>query len=154
MNTTCGTGRQLWEAFAQQVVAASGARPADNLTIAGTDHLELLLELIRRGFSQVLCRSADHGPHMATPPADILIAPEVRSEAELSRILTRLGRDLRPRGILVLSVAQTGAACDGRRLRRMLMEAGFTAVERNAASGDAATLWCARKQGASLPRAA
>src|SRR5579872_6337453 len=92
-------------ALAREVIAASGAQPADNVTIAGAEHLEVLIELIRRGFCQVLCRSADHGPHMATSPADVLIAPNVKSETDLRSVLTRLGRDLRPRGVLVFSWA-------------------------------------------------
>jgi hypothetical protein len=137
-----------------EVITASGARTADNVTIAGTEHLEILIELIRRGFSHVLCQSSDHGPHMAAPPADILIAPNVKSEADLQAVLTRLGRDLRPRGVLVMSYAQESSSFSDRRLRRLLMEGGFAAVERIAGHGSVGTLWCAHKQAASLPRAA
>ncbi len=124
------------------------------MTIAGSGHIEILVEFIRRGFSDVLCRSAVHGPHMAAPPADVLIAPNVASEADLHGILTRLASDLRPRGVLVISCAKTFSSFDERRLRRRLMESGFTAIERIAARGDVGTLWCAHKQAASMRRAA
>ena len=154
MNTTNDDSRCPKRDLVNEVIAASGAQPADNVTIAGTEHLEILIELIRCGFSHVLCRSADHGPRMAAPPADILIAPNVKSEADLRTVLTRLGRDLRPRGLLVLSHAQNCSSFNERHLRRLLTEGGFTAVERIAEHGDVGTLWCAHKQAASLRRAA
>ena len=86
MNTANAEPRSLEQDLAHEVVAASGARPTDNVTIAGTEHIEILIELIRRGFSHVLCRSAEHGPHMAAPPADILIAPNIKSETELQHV--------------------------------------------------------------------
>ncbi|HXQ50404.1 MAG TPA: hypothetical protein VN802_04860 [Stellaceae bacterium] len=154
MNTANTEPRSLERALAQEVVTASGARPADHVTIAGTDHVEVLVEFIRRGFSNVLCRSAEHGPHIPAPPADVLVAPDVKSEAGLSCVLARLGRDLRPRGILVMTCARTCSPFDERRLRRVLMDGGFTAVERIAGRGDVGTVWCAHKGAASLRHAA
>ena len=142
------------QAFAREIILASGARPADRVTIAGTDDLELLVEFIRRGFTHVLCRAADRGPHLAEASADILIAPGIRSEADLRSVMTRLGRDLRPNGTLVVSFARRGSSFDERRLRRCLMEGGFTAMERIAGRGDAGTLWCARRSPAAMLRAA
>jgi hypothetical protein len=140
--------------LAHEVIAASGARPADNVTIAGAGNIEIVLELNRRGFAHVLCRSADHGPHMAAPPADVLIAPGVKSETDLRAILTRLGRDLRARGALVISCARASSSLSEMRLRRLLVEAGFTAVERIEGRDNLRTLWCARKRAAHLRQAA
>jgi hypothetical protein len=141
-------------ARAGDVIAASGARQADQVTIAGTANLDIMIELVRRGFSRVLCRSADRGPHSAMPPADILIAPNLPSEGALCRVLTQLGRELRPAGSFVMSYAANYAAFNERRLRQTLLEGGFASVEKIAASDDAGTLWCARKAVASLRQAA
>jgi hypothetical protein len=154
MNTITDISRSLKRAFAHEVIVASGARPADVVTIAGPEHFEILIELERRGFSHVSCVSADYGPRMALPTADILIAPDVNGETALRNVLTRLGRDLRPRGVLVMSLAWTGSRFDERYLRRFLMENGFMAIERIAGRGDIGTLWCAYKEAASLRQAA
>jgi hypothetical protein len=154
MTTTDDGSRSPERSIAHEIITASCARPTDRVTIAGTQHVEILIELIRRGFSDVLCRSADLGPRLPTPPADILIALDVKCEADLRSVLTRLGRDLRPRGVLVVTYAQTCSSFDERRLRRLLIEGGFTAVERIAGRGDAGTLWCARKPPAAMRRAA
>lgn len=140
--------------LADDLIAASGAGPADQVTIAGTANLEIMIELVRRGFSQVLCRSADRGPHRTTPPADILIAANLPSEGALRSVLTQLGRELRPSGRFVLSYERNSAPCNERRLRQALLEGGFASVEQIAGSGDVGTLWCARKANASLRQAA
>jgi hypothetical protein len=154
MNIIQGESRSSKRDIGPEVIAVSGALPADNVTIAGTGHLEMMVEFIRRGFSHVQCRSADNGPHLPASPTDILIAPDVKSEADLTAVLTRLGRDLRPRGLFVISCAQAGSSIDERRLRRLLLAGGFTAVERIAGHGGAGTLWCAHKAAAPMRRAA
>ena len=154
MNDTIHSSRRSEQDLARRLVTASGARPADVVTIAGSGHIEILIELIRRGFSDVLCRSAVDGPHMATPPADVLLAPNVTSETDLDSVLKRLGSDLRPCGILALSIPPIFSSLDERRLRRRLFECGFTAIERIAGRGDAGTLWCARKHAAAVRHAA
>jgi hypothetical protein len=153
MCTTYDEQRHFERTFIQEAVAASGARPEDNVTIAGKQNVEIVIDLMRRGFSNVLCRSAENGPHVS-PPADVLIAPDLKSEADLISVLTRLGRDLRPRGVLVTTCAWASSAFDDRRLRRLFMEHGFVAMERIAGQGDAATVWRAYKGAASLRRAA
>lgn len=153
MCTTNDDPRRLERYLAREAVALSGAGPMDNVTIAGAEHIEIVIELIRRGFCNVLCRSPANGPHLAAPPADLLIAPNVKTESELIGVLTRLGHELRPRGVLVISCAETGSALSDRCLRRLLMEQGFSAVER-IAGGDIGTLWCAHKARAPVARAA
>jgi hypothetical protein len=154
MTKTNGDSQSRERALVHEVLAASGARPADNVTIAGTDHLEIMIELMRCGFSHVLCQSPDHGPHMATAPADIIVAPNVTSESALGAVVTRLGRDLRPRGVLVICWARPCSALSERRLRRLLMDGGFIAMERIAGRSGAETLWCAHKLAAPLRHAA
>ena len=154
MSHTTDDPRSLERDLAREAVTVSGARPTDNVTIAGTAHIEIVIELVRRGFSHVVCQSAINGPHMAAPPADLLIAPNVKSETELRSVLKRLAHDLRPRGVLVISCAAIGSSLSERCLRRLLMEEGFSAVERSASRGDVGTLWCAHKARAALARAA
>ena len=154
MNFSDDGWRSSQRALASELINASGASPANHVTIAGAEHLEVLIEFIRRGFAHVLCRSANHGPHMATPPADILIAPDAKSEADLCRVLTRLGCDLRPCGMLVISYVHNRSSLTERRLRRLLVESGFLAVERIASRGSADAIWRARKAPASMARAA
>jgi hypothetical protein len=154
MNTTHDEPRSLKRALASEVITASDVRPADHVTIAGAEHLEILIEFVRRGFSHVFCVSADHGPRMAISPADLIIALNLRTEAALRDVLARLGRDLRPRGVLVMSFAGTCSPFNERHLRRLLMENGFMAVERAAGHGDAGILWCAYKEAASMRHAA
>ena len=154
MDTTTSGQRSCTRALAHQLICASHARPADNVTIAGTQHLEILIELIRHGVCHAQCCTVDHGPHTAMPPADILIAPNVRSDVELSNLLDRLGSELRPRGVLVFCCAPSDSVARDRNLRRVLIERGFATVERTAAHGDVGALWCAHKQPASLRHAA
>src|ERR1700733_6813036 len=104
MCTTCDEQRSSERTFIQEAIAVSGARPEDNVTIAGKRNVDVVIDLMRRGFSNVLCQSAENGPHLS-PPADVLIAPDLKSEADLISVLTRLGRDLRPRGVLVTTCA-------------------------------------------------
>jgi hypothetical protein len=153
MSTTYDGQRRFERTFAQEAVAASGARPGDNVTIAGRQNVEFVIDLMRRGFSNVLCQSAENGPHVS-PPADVLIAPDLKTEADLINVLTWLGRDLRPRGVLVTTCAWASTAFDERRLRRLFMDHGFMAVERIAGRGNAEAVWCAYKGSASLRRAA
>jgi hypothetical protein len=153
MSTTYAGQRRSERTFIQEAVAVSGARPTDNVTIAGKRNVDVVIDLMRRGFSNVLCQSAENGPHVS-PPADLLIAPDLKSEADLINVLTRLGRDLRPRGVVVTTCAWAFTAVDERRLRRLFMAHGFVAVERIAGRGDAQTVWCAHKGAASLRRAA
>ena len=153
MSTDNRQRQSCTRALAHALIRVSHAQPTDNVTIAGAGHLELLVELMRDGYGHALCRSVDHGPHMARPPADILVAPNVRDESDLCNILQRLGSDLRPRGLIVFSCAQSDTFGD-RNLRRVLIERGFTAVERIAGEGNVGTLWCAHKRAASLRHAA
>jgi hypothetical protein len=141
------------EISANELVIASHAHPTDRVLIAGTAEIGLLTSLIRLGFTNVACQSAVSGPHAPMPKPNILIAPHVATEGELLAILVLLVRDLRPSGALVVR-AVGPLALDERRLRRLFMNAGFTAVERRTVRDDATPLWCARKHGAALARAA
>lgn len=138
--------------LANELIAASAAHPSDKVMIAGADHLDLLIALIRRGFSSVDCQSAACGPHAPRGETDVLIAPSVRSETDLGGILQRLGPSLRPHGVIVVHSATTLDPRDERRLRQRLVEAGFTAIEPLASP--VGHLWYARRQAAAMACAA
>ncbi len=136
-----------------ELIAASHANATDRVMIAGAEQLALLTTLIRRGYLNVACQSAERGPHAPMPETDVLLVPRVRCESELLSILHHLGRALRPRGTLVLQVAEPLRA-DEKRLRRLVMEAGFTALERIPGDMGSEPLWCARKHAETTARAA
>jgi hypothetical protein len=136
-----------------EFIAASGAKPTDNVTITGKENLEILIQFIRCGFSHVLCRS-DHCPHITAPPADILIAPAVQGESDLIDILTRLARDLRPQGVLVTSYSGTDPVFTELALRRILRQCAFAAIKQVAGPKGVGTILCCHKQADSMRRAA
>jgi hypothetical protein len=82
-------------------MAALAAKPTDKVTILGQAEIELLLALSRMGFAEVTCRDVARGPHIASDPADIVVAPAVKGEAELERAVKEAGRSLRRNGLFV-----------------------------------------------------
>jgi hypothetical protein len=139
--------------LADEFIALSGAKPPDNVIISGTGNLEILIEFIQRGFSHVICQS-DHTPHVTSQPADILIAPNVKNESDFLNVMTLLARDLRPQGLLVILCTSTDPSFTELALRRLLKESGFAAVKQTNNNPDAGAILCARKQAASMARAA
>lgn len=139
--------------LAREFIAISGAKPPDNVIISGAGNLEILIEFIQRGFSHVVCQSG-HAPHITTQPADILIAPNLKSQKEIGEVLALLTRDLRPHGTLVISCASTDSSTTELALRRLLKQSGFTAVKQLYCNPDIGTILCARKAATSVARAA
>jgi hypothetical protein len=150
--------RNRERALAHELIAVSGARPADKVMIAGPELPEILSELIRRGFPHIRCSSEDCGAKPLSAPADVVIAGEIemKSEAAMRRLLTRLGGSLRPRGVLVISSCcdRTSSAIDDQKLRQILMQHGFMVIERIPGHGSVGTLWRAHKGTASMRPAA
>ena len=138
--------------LANELVAASAAHSSDRVIIAGTDQLEFLITLLRRGFANVDCMSASDGPPLHAGEADIVIAPSVQGEADLLHILQRFGCTLRPRGVLVLHEASP--VHDERRMRQFFFSSGFAAVERVPSVNGFGHHWCAYKQNAAAAQAA
>jgi hypothetical protein len=153
MSTTIEEPRSPKRNLAQEFIAASGAKPPDNVVISGTGNLEILIEFIQRGFSHVICRR-DHAPHITTQPADILIVPDVGSETDLRSVLTQLARDIRPHGLLVISCSSKNRSIIELALRRLLKEDGFTVVKQTNGDTDIGAIFCACKGAASIARAA
>jgi hypothetical protein len=153
MSTTIEEPRSPKRDIAQEFIAVSGAKPPDNVIIFGAGNLEMLIEFIQRGFSHVVYQSG-HAPHITTQPADILIAPNLKCEAEIRNVLALLTRDLRPRGILVISCTPAAPSITELALRRLLKEGGFSAVKQANYNSDFGIIVCARKEAASIARAA
>jgi hypothetical protein len=139
--------------FAAALIAASDARPSDKVMIVGVGQLDLLIDFVRRGFVDVSCQSAAFGLSPATRDTDVLIAPAMHTEFEFSSVLRRLGRALRPRGVLVAQVSEP-LSHDECHLRHLFMEAGFIAIEQCTEHEPIGQLWCAHKRAGGLAKAA
>ena len=129
----------------EEMIHASGAKSADRLTIAGGRYLDLLIGLCRRGFVCVSCHAADRGPPAGEAASDVLWIPEVESEAQLLVVVARLGRNLRPEGILLIRQQRQFPAERLRRLPSLLAERGFM-LEKQIATASGGILFCARKR--------
>jgi len=135
------------------MIRASGAKSADRVTILGHEHFDLLVGLCRRGYVDVSCQAAGQGPHCAERAADIMWIPSVPSDACLRQTLQRLGRDLRPGGMLVLRDQRK--VVDVFRLRKLLAKSGFEPDRQTVGASADGLLLCARKrQTAQMRRAA
>lgn len=128
-------------ALATDLVVAAAAHPSNKIIIAGADRVDMMIDLLRRGFRDVACQAATCGPHARAGQADIVIAPDIRSEAELQTVLRRFGSALRPHGVLVMREAI--AARGDNRLRQIVLEAGFAGVARIPADAGSGRIWCA-----------
>jgi len=129
----------------EEMIHASGAKSADQLTIAGGGYLDLLIGLCRRGFACVSCHAADRGPPAGEAASDVLWIPEVKSEAQLLTVIAGLGRNLRPDGILLIRQQRQFPAGRLRRLASLLAERGFV-LEKQTATASGGTIFCARKR--------
>lgn len=135
-------------------IEISGAVPSDKVIIAGAGHLDLLLSLMRHGFAEVICQSSTQDPCVGQSPADIILAPAVRSETDLLSILRRLGLALKRGGVLVLQTTQPFNFLNNTRLRQALADVGCTDFDRVAVRGDGGFVWRTQKCALAVDRAA
>jgi len=135
-------------------IELSGARPSDKVIIAGAKHLDLLLSLMRHGFAQVICQASTQDPCVGQSPADIILAPAVRSETDLLSILRRLGSVLRRGGVLVLQTTQPFNFLNNARLRQALADIGCSDFDRVASRGDGGFVWRTQRRALAVHRAA
>ena len=84
--------RRRAEYLVEQLIAATGVRPADRVLVLGSRHIELLLAFARRGFDRASCCAA--GAPQPDAPVALVVLPDLRSEAELCRVLRGAGRVL------------------------------------------------------------
>jgi hypothetical protein len=135
-------------------IELSGAHPEDKVIIAGAKNLDLLVSLMRHGFAEVICQSSTQDPCVGQSPADIILAPAVRSETDLLSILRRLGLALRRGGVLVLQTTQPFNFLNNARLRQALADSGCTDFDRVAAGGNGGFVWRTQKCALAVARAA
>lgn len=137
---------------AEELVAASAAAPSDKVIIVGSGQIDLLMVLLGHGFANVDCLSADGGPHPPKGETDLVIAA-VRTDIELQHVLQRFGGALHSRGRILMHLAANDVRNE-RRVRELVLHAGFAALERFPSRGGCGQLWCARRSGAAMARAA
>jgi hypothetical protein len=130
--------------FADEVIKLVGTRRTDRIILIGCEHVELLVQLARTGFTDVTCRTALAGPNAGEMSADIIIAPTVDRQAELAAVLSRMGRSLRPGGVLILGTAATPFTNRTRQLQKLLIQHRFTFARRAVGPADL-NLLCCRK---------
>jgi hypothetical protein len=107
-----------------ELIAAAGARPDDQVIIAGP-HLDLLLGLLHRGFAGATC-AAKRCP-IGGETADLLLVPVANSPEQLRGFLPQLLHCLRPGGTAVLHNSE-GRALRRRELRQLLRDLGLAAL--------------------------
>jgi hypothetical protein len=133
------------------MIELAGARQTDSVTLIGCEQIELVLELATRGFLDVTCRRPTGGP-AGEKSADIIVAPGIGSQQELTEMLPRLSRALRPDGALLIGTADRLPSPFNHRTYEFLAEHGF-AIAR-AARPDGLTVLCCRKYPMSQAQAA
>jgi hypothetical protein len=119
-----------------RLIRASSAEHSDRIMIAGANRIDLLMDLLHLGFTRASCRAAD-GPHVGEPASDVLWIPSLDGEDKLQFTLKKLGRELRPEGILAIRVQSEIAASRAPQVSALLAAQGFTVESREvAANGD------------------
>jgi hypothetical protein len=135
-------GRDVASHLVKELITLAGARPTERVIVVGCEHIEVLIALAQRGFIEVACRTAASGPNAGEAPADLLVAPTVRSEAELLVILSRLNCCLRPGAALLFGTAGSLPAAWRKRLPKLLRQRGFVLVRRHIGSSGLHFLYC------------
>jgi hypothetical protein len=133
----------------EQMIEISGAKHTDNVAIAGSGHLDFLVTLCRRGFDRVTCWVTDRAAPITEAPADVLFVLNVGGDAEALTALGRVGRTLRPSGVLVIRYAAQFPKGHGHPLHRLLAGYGF-AMTRQTVDAAGCALLCARKQASAV----
>lgn len=123
-NTTSGDAPAE---FIDQLIGAAGARPDDQVIIAGA-HLDLLLGLLRRGFAGATCAAKRCA--IGGETADLLLVPLANSPEQLRGFLPQLLHCLRPGGTAVLHNSE-GRALRQRELRQLLRDLGLAALNQH-----------------------
>jgi hypothetical protein len=136
----------------ERLIALTGVRQADHVIVAGRGVLPIFLELCGRDFLCACCK-AGAAPHIAGDPAASIWVLNVRNEDELLVQVTNLIRDLRPNGIVVVGLSALTSLFPFR-LRRLLLESGFAAVNQRAVLIDGKVYLLAGKDAETRAKAA
>lgn len=110
------------------LIAVSGMKASDAIVVLGARHIDTLLDLARRGFSQVTCR--DIAATGAVEPVRVVLIPGIGQLPTPERLLARINRWMPAGGTVVLQDSSMApSALQDRLLRDTLPRAGFVPVE-------------------------
>jgi hypothetical protein len=132
--------------FVAHLIGTSHADRTDHITIAGRRAIQAVIDLCRRGYLHVMCRTAAQGPHVAENSTDSLWILNVPSETELRTLVAKLGPDLRVGGTLVVGFELSISSDHASRLRRVLLDMGFVPVRQQTDSAGRTHLICGRQE--------
>jgi hypothetical protein len=132
--------------FVAQLIGTCHAKHTDHIMIAGRRAIQTVVDLCRRGYLNVMCRSSAPGPHIADDSADSLWILNVPSETELRTLIAKFGRDLRMGGTLVVGfevpISSVHASC----LKRVLFDNGFVLLRQQSDPSGRTFLICGRHE--------
>jgi hypothetical protein len=131
--------------FVGRIIGACHAKQANHITIAGRRTIQAVVDLCRRGYENVMCRTADRGPHVSENVTDFLWILNVRTEAELRTLIAGLAPDLRLDGVLTLAFEVSISWIHASRFRRLLIHMGFEPVHQALDSSGRTLLICGRR---------
>jgi hypothetical protein len=132
--------------FVAQLIGTCHAKHTDHIMIAGRRAIQAVIDLCRRGYLNVMCRSSAPGPHVADDSADSLWILNVPSETELRALVAKFGRDLRMGGMLVVGFEIPISSDHASRLRKVLLGEGFTPLRQQTDSSGRTLLICGRHE--------
>jgi hypothetical protein len=136
--------REAASLLAQAIVKVVGRRRSGRVMLVGCEHIELLIQLAQHGFVDVTCLAVLTGPNVGEMSADIIIAPGVDREPRLAAVLSRLGRDLRPDGVLILGIAGSLIMTRMRQIQELLIQQRLAFVRTHLEPADVDLLCCRR----------
>jgi hypothetical protein len=140
--------------FVAHVIGLCHAKQTDHITVAGRRGIQTVIDLCRRGYLHVMCRTAAPAPHVEENSADSLWVLNVPSETELLALVAKLGRDLRAGGTLVVGFEVPISSDHASRLRRVLLDKGFVPVRQQTDAAGRMLLICGRQESCAHGQAA
>jgi len=141
-NANVSHGAANVQEFVAQIIGMCHAKQTDHITVAGRRAIQTVTDLCQRGYWHVMCCTAAIGPDVDENSADSLWILNVPSETELLALVTKLGRDLRAGGTLVVGFEVPISSDHAARLRRVLVDNGFVPVRQQTDAAGRTLLVC------------
>ena len=132
--------------FVPHVIRMCHADKTDHITIAGRRAIQTVLDLCRRGFMHVMCRTASPGPHGSENSADSLWILNVPSETELGAHIVELAPNLRKGGSLIVGFEVSISSDHAARLKQVLLNMDFVTVQQQKDKHGRTLLICGRQE--------
>jgi len=140
--STIEIDRRFASGIVEQLVRSGLATPTSRVLVIGCEHIELVIALAHRGFTEVTCQATACGPSTGEPPADLVIIPKVRSNSDVITVLSQAKR-WGPKTVFVFGAARSAFPTMRQALKRQLVRAEFLFSEEETRRG--LRLLCARK---------